>query len=183
MTDLMWQEHPSSQAGFALSSAEQQRLDAYTLLWKDHHAKQAQKCDKTVFFEENAKDSSPKWGDLDDEEDMQNAPLWNYNATTEENASSSAVASAEKSKKGTPSVKDGIDPNFSESLIQKEADPSDAIPKSSEKFKVFLKDKLQERQHTLVPSAPNSPGREKVPHLPEKLLKMKSCKLIHKGIA
>ena len=92
MTDLMWQEHPSSQAGFALSSAEHERLEAYTLRWKDHHAKQAQKSDKTVFFEENAKDSSPKWGDLDDEEDMQNAPLWNYNATTEENASSSAVA-------------------------------------------------------------------------------------------
>jgi hypothetical protein len=116
----------------------------------------------TVFFEENAKGSSPKWGDLEDEE-TPSAPLWNYNATNEENASSSAVASSEKSKKGNPSVKDGIDPNFSESLIQKEADPSDATPKSSEKFKVFLKDKLQERQHALVPSAPNSPSREKPP--------------------
>jgi hypothetical protein len=118
---------------------------------------------KNVFFEENAKDSSPKWGDQDDEEDMQNAPLWNYNATTEENASSSAAASAEKSKKGSPAGKDEIDPNFAESLMQIEADLSDATPKSAEKFKVFLKDKLRERQHTLVPSAPNSPSRENPP--------------------
>ncbi len=41
MADAMWQEHPSSQAGFALSSAEHERHETYTLLWKDHHAKQA----------------------------------------------------------------------------------------------------------------------------------------------
>jgi hypothetical protein len=40
MTDLMWQEHPSMQA---------------------------QKSAKTVLFEENAKGSSPKWGDQEDE--------------------------------------------------------------------------------------------------------------------
>jgi hypothetical protein len=110
LTDLMWQEHPSSQAGFALSSAEQERLDAYTLLWKEHQFKQVQKSATTAFFQENAKGSSPKWGDLEDEE-TPSAPLWNYNATTEENASSSAAASAEKSKKGSPAGKDEIDSN------------------------------------------------------------------------
>ena len=54
-----------------------------------------------------------------------------------------------------------MEPNPDESTMQKEAERSDAIPKPSEKFKVFLKDKLQERQHALVPSAPNSPSREK----------------------
>ncbi len=170
MTNLMWQKHASSQAGFALSSAEQERLDAYTLIWKDHHAKQGQKSATTVFFEENAKGSPPKWGDLDDEEDMQNAPLWNYNATTEENASSSAATPAEKSNNGTPSEKEEMDPKPDESPVQKEADHSDATSGTSEKFKVFLKDKLQERQHTLVPSAPNSPSREKPPASPREIV-------------
>jgi hypothetical protein len=136
------------------------------LLWKDHHAKQRQKIATTVFFGENAKGSSPKWGDLEDEEEVQIAPLWNYNATSEENASSSAATPAEKSNNGTPSGKEEMEPNPAESTIQNEADPSNATPKSPEKFKVFLKDKLRERQHTLVPSAPNSPSRGKPPASP-----------------
>ena len=165
MAEAMWKEHPSSQASFALSSAEQQRHDAYTLLWKDHHDKQRQKSATTAFFEENAKGSSPKWGDLEDEE-IQSAPLWNYNATTEDNASSSAATPAEKSNNGTPSGKEEIEPNPAKSTTQNEADTPDATPKSSEKFKAFLKDKLQERQHALLPSASNPPSREKPPASP-----------------
>jgi hypothetical protein len=158
MTDLMWEEHPSSQAGFALSSAEHERLEAYTLLWKDHHAKQAQKSDKTIFFEENAKGSTQKWGDIDDEE-TPSAPLWNYNATNEENASSSAATPAEKSKDGHPSQ------NWEQAIGPDESQPLSEIgrnllskmePDTAEKFKAFITDKLRERQHALVPLAPGS---------------------------
>ena len=101
-----------------------------------------------------------------EDEEIQSAPLWNYNATNEENASSSAATPAEKSNNGTPSRKEETEPNPDESTIQNEADPSDATPKSSEKFKVFLKDKLREKQHTLAISAPDSPSREKPPASP-----------------
>jgi hypothetical protein len=57
---------------------------------------------------------------------MQNAPLWNYNATTEENASSSAAMSAEKSKNGSPSGKDEKDPSSTESQLPEVVDRSDA---------------------------------------------------------
>jgi hypothetical protein len=169
MTDLMWQEYPSVQADSASSSALQERLEAYKVQWKEHHANQAQKSARTVFFEENAKGSSPKWGDQDDEE-IPSAQRWNYNATNEENASSSAATPAEKSKDGSPSGKDEIDPNAAESLMRKEADRSVVTPEAAEKFKVFLKDKLQERQHALVPSAPNSPSREKPPASPREIV-------------
>jgi hypothetical protein len=135
MTDLMWQEHPSMQA---------------------------QKSAKTVFFEENTKGSSPKWGDQEDE-DIRTAPLWNYNTTTEENASSSPAMSAERSNNGAHSGKDEKDPNSAESQLQKEVDRPEATPETAEKFQVFLKEKLQERQHALVPSAPNSPIRANHP--------------------
>jgi hypothetical protein len=69
MTNLMWQDHPSSLA----------QLPTWSM--------PAQKSAKTVFFEENDKSSSPKWGDQDDEE-IPIAPLWNYGAPNEENASS-----------------------------------------------------------------------------------------------
>jgi hypothetical protein len=137
MADAMWQEHPSSQAGFALSPAEHERLEAYTLRWKDHHAKQAQKSDKDIFFEENAEGSSQKWGDQEDEE-FPIAPLWNYGARNEGNASSSVATPAEESKNGSSSGKEEKDPNSAELPMQKEAERSDAIPKPSEKFKVFL---------------------------------------------
>jgi hypothetical protein len=122
---------------------------------------------KTVFFEENDKGSSPKWGDQEDE-DIQIAPLWNYNATTEENASSSPVISAAKSNNGSCVGKDEIDPTSSsaESQSPEVVDRSDVsltpnrqdiaskmTPEAGEKFKTFLKDKLQERQHIL--SDPN----------------------------
>ena len=128
MTNLMWQDHPSPLT----------QLPTWSM--------PAQKSAKTVFFEENDKSSSPKWGDQDDEE-FPIAPLWNYGALNEENASSSAATPAEKSNNGTPSGKDEIDPNTAESPVQKEADRSGATPETSERFKVFLKDKLQERQH------------------------------------
>jgi hypothetical protein len=54
--------------------------------------------------------------------------------------------------------------------VQKEADRSDATSGTSERFKVFLKDKLQEGQHALVPSAPNSPSREKPPASPREIV-------------
>jgi hypothetical protein len=160
MTDLMWKEHPSSQAGFALSSAEQQRLDAYTLLWKEHHSKQTPKSAKTVFFEENAKGLSPKWGDQDDEE-FPIAPLWNYGALNEENASSSAVVPAEKSKDGPLSGNEEKAPSADESQPLSDIGRhliSRMKPGTAEKFKAFLADKLQERQHALVPLAPGSPS-------------------------
>jgi hypothetical protein len=118
----------------------------------------AQKSAKTVFFEENNKGSSPKWGDQDDEE-IQNAPLWNYGATNEENASSSATMSAEKRKNGSPSGKEEKDPSAEESQPLSEAGQrlvSMMKPDTAEKFKAFLKDKLQERQHSLSDS--NSSG-------------------------
>jgi hypothetical protein len=152
MTDLMWQEHPSMHA---------------------------QKSVKTVFFEENVKGSSPKWGDQEDE-DVQIAPLWNYNATAEENASSSPAMFAERSNNGSHSGKDGRDPSSAEALVPNEADRSDAslspnlqavtsklTPETAEKFKAFLKNKLQERQHVLSPSAPNSPSRVNPPASPK----------------
>jgi hypothetical protein len=64
MTDLMWQDHPSALA----------QLPTWSM--------PAPKSAKTVFFEENDKGSSPKWGDQDDEE-TPSAPLWNYNTTNE----------------------------------------------------------------------------------------------------
>ncbi len=106
----------------------------------------------------NAKGSPKKWGDEDDE-DMQSAPLWNYNATTEDNASSSAAMSAEKSNNASPSGKDEKDPNSAESKLQKGVNRSDATPEAVEKFKEFLKGKLQERRHPLSHSPTNSPGR------------------------
>jgi hypothetical protein len=54
--------------------------------------------------------------------------------------------------------------------MQREADRSVATPEATEKFKVFLKDKLQERQHALVPSAPNSPSRENPPASPREIV-------------
>jgi hypothetical protein len=154
----MWQEHPSIQVGGSFSYAEQERLEAYKLLWKEPHANQAQKSAKTVFFEENDKGSSPKWGDQDDEE-IPSAQLWNYNATNEENASSSAATPAEKSKDGSLSGKEEKDSSAEESQPLSEAGQrlvSMMKPDTAEKFKAFLKDKLHERQHSL--SDPNSSG-------------------------
>ena len=155
MTDLMWQEHPSMQA---------------------------QKSAKTVFFEENVKGSSPKWGDQE-EEDIQSAPLWNYNASTEENASSSAPISAEKSKNGSISGTEEKVPSSAESQSPREVDRSDAsippglqaitskmAPETAEKFKAFLKDKLQERQHVLLPSALDSPSLVNPPASPREIV-------------
>jgi hypothetical protein len=51
MTNLMWQDHPSP--------LTQRQLPTWSM--------PAQKSAKTVFFEENDKISSPKWGDQDDE--------------------------------------------------------------------------------------------------------------------
>jgi predicted FMN-binding regulatory protein PaiB len=96
MTNLMWQDHPSSLA----------QLPTWSM--------PAQKSAKIVFFEENDKSSSPKWSDQDDKE-VPIAPLWNYGAPNEENASSSAATSAEKSKDVPLSEKEEKAPSAEES--------------------------------------------------------------------
>jgi hypothetical protein len=82
----------------------------------------------------------------------------------------SVATPAEKSKNGTSSGKDEKDLNSAVSPMQKETERSDATPETSERFKTFLKDKLQERQHALVPSAPNSPSREIPPASPREIV-------------
>jgi hypothetical protein len=114
-----------SQESSSTSIADKNAKEMTDLMWLEHPSMQAQKSAKTVFFEENVKGSSPKWGDQEDE-DIQSAPLWNYNATTEENASSSASMSAEKSKNGSLSGKDAKDPSSAESQSPEAVDRSDA---------------------------------------------------------
>jgi hypothetical protein len=97
---------------------------------------------------------------LEDEE-TPNAPLRNYNATNEENASSSAATPAEKSKDGSRSQ------NWEKAIGPDESQPLSDIgrnllsrmkPDTAEKFKAFIADKLRERQHALVPLASGSPS-------------------------
>jgi hypothetical protein len=69
-----------SQERSSISTADKNAKAMTDLMWQEHPSMPAQKSAKTVFFEENNKGSSPKWGDQEDE-DIQTAPLWNYNAT------------------------------------------------------------------------------------------------------
>jgi hypothetical protein len=141
VTDLTWQEHPSMLADLRPWSMP------------------AQKSAKTVFFEENAKGSTQKWGDGDDE-DMNDSPQKNdegcsdskdgdegnkgHNAITEESASSSSVVT-ENSKNSSLSGKDEQDPTSAQQC--RKGSPQ------------WVRGKLQERQHPLSHSPPNSPGR------------------------
>jgi hypothetical protein len=134
-----------------------QESSSASIIDKNAKVLPAQKSAKAVFFEENAKGSPPKWGN-DDDEEMQNAHLWNYNAASKDNASPSAAMSAEKSNNGSPSGKDEKDPNSAESQLLKGVNSFDATPEAAGNFKAFLKDKLQERQHLLSQSPSGSPG-------------------------
>jgi hypothetical protein len=88
-------------------------------------------------------------GAIKDDEGMQNSPLRNYNATTEENASSSAAIPAEKSNNGSPSGKDEQDPTSAQ--LCRKGSP------------LWIRGKLQEKWHTLSHSPPNSPGKVNPP--------------------
>jgi hypothetical protein len=89
-----------------------------------------------------------KWDDEDEDEHTLSGPP---NTTTiDGNASSSVDMHAEKSNNGSHAGKDEMNPNSAESQVQKEVECSDATPETAEKFNVFLKDKLQERQHELA---------------------------------
>jgi hypothetical protein len=179
----------SQESSSSASIADKKAKAMTDLMWQEHPSMQAQKSAKTVFFEENAKGSLSKWGDQE-EEDMQSAPLWNYNATTEENASSSAAMSAEKSKNGSLSGKDEKDPNSAESQMQKEADRKCrkkliALMRPQRlrrNLKYFSRISCKKGNTHSCPRPPTLLSVRILPHLLEKSQKVKLCRLIHKGI-
>jgi hypothetical protein len=151
---------PSTQESSSASIADKNAKAMTDLMWQEHPSVPAQKSAKTVFFEESAKGSSQKWGDAEDE-DMNDSPQKNdegssdskdgddgnkgHDATSEESASSSVVVVTEKSNKGSPSGKDEQDP---------------ALAKQCRKGSpLWVRGKMQEGQHALSHSPPNSPGR------------------------